>query len=689
MQNSWRGTGDRRSGRAGRHSEGRGGKKDRPCRNLQQRGRCQFGARCDFYHDSRLVSSAIAKPKRPQEGLDETPEQMLAKEDYNSWKRLIKTPPRANDTKTIDLLWSGALQILNSENRDRKQMLPQDLDDQEHLGREHIRTLLSMLPGTSGHNVFVDLARPFILVMTHPALLDCLSVDTFVGSLYNYTSGSHGSRAIPFLHRLSASLLETHLELARPSPITTAMLEMTLAAMSTFLRELMEREQRAAFHDDLPDLINSMENTAEVVSVDPNTAPFHTLRNNIGELRGVLTRANGLLQHEEQTSTRGVSTSVVTSTYPREIILPRDRHDNDKADITMMEILPTEDEIRSDHPEFLPSTDLNQPHFLTDPVGRHLDTQFRLYRHECSGQMSEALGAALLEVENDSKVLEDPNFGLGDVRAYTSPKARIRYISFDQRRGLEAQVSFPQPANLRKQSAPDRRRWWEESGRLEEGVVLCFLSINDDRISLIFFVVSEKCVDVKKDVSLSSDKHHATITVKLATRIERDIGLLIRLSCQKLCGLLVEFRDVKLGTFVPILENIKNMQRSRRLQFRQWILPDRIAKGQAFRPLDIPPPLYARRSSFAFSLKPILNNPESGTSIDLRSSIDSIAVLDRLEAETQLDRGQCQGLVAALTREFAFIKGPPGTGKSYLGLQIMRVLQASKLEAPLGPVVVV
>jgi hypothetical protein len=47
----------------------------------------------------------------------------------------------------------------------------------------------------------------------------------------------------------------------------------------------------------------------------------------------------------------------VTSTYPREIILPGDRHDNDKIDITKIKILPTEDEIRSNQVEFLPSTD--------------------------------------------------------------------------------------------------------------------------------------------------------------------------------------------------------------------------------------------------------------------------------------------------------------------------------------------
>ena len=44
-----------------------------------------------------------------------------------------------------------------------------------------------------GGREFVDLAEPFLLVITHPALLNCLSVDTFVGNIYNYISGTSNS----------------------------------------------------------------------------------------------------------------------------------------------------------------------------------------------------------------------------------------------------------------------------------------------------------------------------------------------------------------------------------------------------------------------------------------------------------------------------------------------------------------
>jgi MoxR-like ATPase len=60
-----------------------------------------------------------------------------------------------------------------------------------------------------------------------------------------------------------------------------------------------------------------------------------------------------------------------------------------------------------------------------------------------------------------------------------------------------------------------------------------------------------------------------------------------------------------------------------------------------------------------------------------------------MEAKTELNRGQCQALLAALTLQFAFIQGPPGTGKSYLEMQLIRVLLQIKETSDLGPVLIV
>lgn len=108
------------------------------------------------------------------------------------------------------------------------------------------------------------------------------------------------------------------------------------------------------------------------------------------------------------------------------------------------------------------------------------------------------------------------------------------------------------------------------------------------------------------------------------------------------------------------------MHRFSRLPFRRWILPDRHTVSA--KPLDILPPLYARGQSFLFTLDSILKADEDQLYLSSRVSIDDVASVDELEARTSLDRGQCLALMAALTREFAFIQGLPGTGKSYLSV---------------------
>ena len=417
---------------------------------MQKKGKCRFDANCQYSHDISFRQDEDRSPHSSRKKPEETFEEQQSKAHYNGWERHIKNRPKPNDTRTMELLWEGALVILNGEDRDWKQMLPRDFDDQENYGREHMHVVLSMVAGPHGHSKFINLAQPFLSVLTHTALLDCLSVDTSVGGLYNYMSSTNGSRAIPFFQRLCTSHVEGFLE-----AVSAKLLETTLVAMAVALRELRRREQRASFHDDLLELISTIESIPEATGVDPLSATSQKVRNSTGDLRGIVARTNGLLQDQIERPVGGALTSLVASTYPRHLILPQGRHDNDNMDIMKIKILPTEGEIRSDHPVFLPSTDLDQPHFLTDRVQRHLDTHFRLYRYDCFGEVVDALGRALIATENDLTILEDSRFGLGDIRIYTYPKASLRYIAFDHRRGLEAQTSFLQPAALRKKSSSE------------------------------------------------------------------------------------------------------------------------------------------------------------------------------------------------------------------------------------------
>ena len=683
----WVRRGDSRNqGEQGRtHRGGRGGGGQNICRGFRT-GHCRFGANCRFSHDpATLVEQDPLRPVRERPEI--TPEQQQARADYNAWKRLIKSPPIPSDTRTMEMLWGGALAVLDEGDREWTQLLPRDLDDEEYYGREHLQTLLSMVANSNGCRMFVDLAHPFLLVITHRTMLNCLSVDTFVGNLYNYISGSNGSRALPFFNRLCRAIVEAHFQ-----PFTTELgvnVAGTLIAMSTAICELLRRERRAAFHEDLPGIVDSLGSIPDIIDIDKRSSTFQVIANRVAELRAMIARANGLLDQHEERREGSVSTTVVTSTYPRDLVVPGGRHDNDKMDIAKIQILPTEDEIRYNLEEYLPSTDPEQLHFLADPTGRHLDIQFRLLRHDTFGGLKEALGGLLTAVEKEPALLNKPKLNLGDVQVHSYPNAYVRYISYDQRRGLESQISFPQLPLLRKKLPSERRTYWEESRRLDEGTLLCFLSLRGSDGSILFFTVSEKST-AGKETSLCSESHQSTIVAKLATHNQVDVDSMIRLSCQNTRGVLIEFPGVLLATFVPILENLQSMQQQSRLPFRRWVIPDRIGANGNMSPfLDVPPPIYARGARFTFSLNAILKNADENLALSPNTAIDDPTTIDELEAKTRLDRGQCRALVAALLREFAFIQGPPGTGKSYLGVDLIRVLLSCKSEAMLGPIIVV
>ncbi len=93
-------------------------------------------------------------------------------------------------------------------------------------------------------------------------------------------------------------------------------------------------------------------------------------------------------------------------------------------------------------------------------------------------------------------------------------------------------------------------------------------------------------------------------------------------------------------------------------------------------------------TGFNFSLREIVTNGDDDLLVPATASVDDTMLIEDIEHATELDRGQCQALVAALTSEYALIQGPPGTGKSFLGVQLIRVLLSSPEEANLGPILV-
>ncbi|CAB5358198.1 unnamed protein product, partial [Rhizophagus irregularis] len=61
----------------------------------------------------------------------------------------------------------------------------------------------------------------------------------------------------------------------------------------------------------------------------------------------------------------------------------------------------------------------------------------------------------------------------------------------------------------------------------------------------------------------------------------------------------------------------------------------------------------------------------------------------KIRAYSRLDESQAKALIFALMREIALIEGPPGTGKTVVGIEIMKVLLAENNRANIGPILTI
>lgn len=375
---------------------------------------------------------------------------------YIDWKKILKKDNHSmfssarKGHREILRLWDGALAILASDNRDHHQSLAKDLVDDGLDGHEFILATICM--DDTGATPFISYAEPFLKVITHPSLLDCRSVDYFVGTMYTSFSGTNGDRAISFLLHVCQGLMDSckHTSDNRTS-ITPDMTHFLLQA----LYELLRRARRAQFHDDLPALLDLLYKLIHGMTKACHKADLDAFDSRIATMRRLVTSANRSLVMDGACEENFHRTGPVQSSFPMEMGIPGGRHDNDLAEISQIQILPTYREIISENSEYLPSTNFVQPHFLEDPVLRYIDSTFRLLRHDIFGSVKDVL-RDLLEQDDPTCT---PYLSNKDIRAHLYMGSQVRQIFINGKNELEATISFSTPSQLRNKPPFEQCRW--------------------------------------------------------------------------------------------------------------------------------------------------------------------------------------------------------------------------------------
>jgi hypothetical protein len=114
-------------------------------------------------------------------------------------------------------------------------------------------------------------------------------------------------------------------------------------------------------------------------------------------------------------------------------------------------------------------------------------------------------------IVNDPHQLVNPKLTLHDTQTYSYSNASVTYLMLNNGAGLQALMSFPQPRFTRGGLFMDKRKWWEESRCLEEGVLLSFIWLHESTVKHLFFTVAERSTDTRKENNLTHNDKMAKI----------------------------------------------------------------------------------------------------------------------------------------------------------------------------------
>jgi hypothetical protein len=367
------------------------------------------------------------------------------------------------------------------------------------------------------------------------------------------------------------------------------------------------------------------------------------------------------------------------------------RHDNDHHDFRNIEILPTPDEtLAVQRPVFMPKKDLFHPHFLGNGPSRHLDTMFRQLRCDSTEMIRDvcysAAQIAFLDANPDQleKVRQETRAGN---RYFLYQNVKVEELLAHSHKSMLVRASYDCPPFMRGPKMYD-------AGRFKQGMLVAILELErtTGELSIHYFEVEQAQTTFSMD-ALGGGGTRAALTLSFPpTRNHDDVHQMIRLAVGAKIGsemYLVEFPKVLFAGFYNCLRCLQSMKETD-FAFADYLAPNTKTPKVAFLAAQLTklmgefpklqsrPPEYARGSDFKFNLSKILPNKCRISSVSMDDLCQPQA-LDIIRRETTLDEGQAVAFRDSLVRDLACTQGPPGCGKTFLGVKLAQVLIDSRV----------
>ncbi|OQV07011.1 AAA domain-containing protein [Cladophialophora immunda] len=365
------------------------------------------------------------------------------------------------------------------------------------------------------------------------------------------------------------------------------------------------------------------------------------------------------------------------------------RHDNDNENYRKIKILPTADEILAVHrPTYMPKKDLSEEHFLDNGPGRLLDTLFRQLRYDSTENIRDicysASQIAFLGSGTDPGGHVRQETGAGN-RYFLYNNVKIEELLSHEQMAMVVRVSYDCPPFMRAQKLYD-------SGRFQKGMLVALLQLNHATMKLsVYFLEVHLAQSTFSMECFDGRGTRAAVQLSFLPTTTHDDVLQL---CRHALGLcegnelyLVEFPKVLFAGFYNCLKRLQQMAETD-FAFQSYVAPDKDVNGALLaRNLNsvaglhsqfpCPPPSYALSSDFAYNLTKLvpLTCPIASASV---RDLSRPSALDMLSRETTLDEGQAVAFRDSLLREYACTQGPPGCGKTFLGVQLTKTLLDSR-----------